>query len=486
MKYILAIDQGTTSSRALIVNHKGEIIAVGQHPFEQIYPQSGWVEHRLDDIWASTLSAIQDAIEKGGIDPLAIAAIAITNQRETACAWDRKSGDPLHHAIVWQDRRTSNRCQELKREGIEPKIQKKTGLLADPYFSATKFEWLLKSAQLSEKNLALGTVDSFLIARLSGLKSHVTDASNASRTLLMDLRKLKWDSELLKLFGIREDFLPEIVASSGECAITRGLDFLPDGIPITGIVGDQQAALFGQCCFNVSESKCTLGTGAFVLINTGNEPVFSQNKLLTTVAWQIGNHTCYALEGSAFIAGAAIEWLREGLGLIKEASELDTLAQTVSDTEEVVFVPALTGLGAPYWKTEARGMLKGLTRGTTRGQIARAVIEGIALEITELIEAMEKDMDHAVPMLKVDGGASRSRLLLQELADLLECPVVRPQIVESTALGAAYLAGLGIGYWKNTEELETFWQPETSFEPRPVPEHIAHLKMKWTLAIESL
>jgi glycerol kinase len=404
--------------------------------------------------------------------------------------WDRRSGRPLHHAVVWQDRRTTDVCARLKAEGHEPRVRDKTGLVLDPYFSATKLRWLLEHVKgLREKaesgDVAFGTIDTFLAWRLTGGAAHVTDVSNASRTLLMDLRTREWDRELLDLFGVPKSVLPEIRPSSAVYGTTRGVKVLPDGIPVAGMAGDQQAALFGQACFSPGEAKCTYGTGAFLLQNTGPEPVFSSRGLLTTVAWSVGGEVTYALEGASFIAGAAVQWLRDGLGLIKQAADVEALAKQVKDSGEVVFVPALAGLGAPHWRPEARGVIRGIDRGTTAAHLARATLEGIACLINDLAEAMRAEAHRPIPVFKVDGGASQNDLLMQFQADLLGVPVERPRLVETTAFGAAFLAGLGAGVWKDREEIRRNWKVGKRFEPRMKPaEREAHLA-RWRKALEA-
>lgn len=469
-EFILAIDQGTTGSTALLVGHDLAVHGRLTIDFPQHYPQPGWVEHDPEEIWVSVRNAIAGLLEATGVHPRRIVAIGITNQRETALMWDRADNRPVANAIVWQCRRTRSICDQLKAAGLEPWFRQKTGLLLDPYFSGTKLTWLLRASSTIRQRaaagqLAFGTVDSFLVWRLSGGKRHVTDVSNASRTLLMELSSCAWDPELMEALEVPPGLLPEICPSSHPFGATRGLDFLPDGIPITGIAGDQQAALFGQACFEPGQSKCTYGTGAFLLEVTGSTPVVSRHQLLTTVAWQIGDQTTYALEGSAFIAGAAVQWLRDGLGLIKTAADIEPLARQVPDSGGVTFLPALTGLGAPHWKSDARGLISGLTRGTTAAHLARATLEGIALQVHDLIMAMAEDRGAALTQLRVDGGAAQNNLLMQIQADLIDRPVARPQVVETTALGSAMLAGLGVGFWRNQEELAGNWREERVFQP---------------------
>jgi glycerol kinase len=469
--YVLAIDQGTTGTTALVLDKKLKVKGKVNKEFRQIFPKPGWVEHNVEDIWASVQVSVRGALKEAGIRPTDIAAIGITNQRETVALFERESGKPLYNAIVWQCRRTADYCATLKGQGKEAFVRQRTGLVLDPYFSGTKMRWLLDHvpgapSAAARGDAVFGTVDTILIHRLTGGAAHVTDATNASRTLLMGLRSLAWDQELLDLFGVPRDALAEIVASSGVVGKTKGLKFLPDGIPIAGIAGDQQAALVGQACFAEGEAKCTYGTGAFLLMNTGKNPVPSKNGLLTTVAWKLGNDVAYALEGSAFIAGAAVQWLRDGLQIIKKAPEIEELAKSVNDSGGVVFVPALAGLGAPHWRPEARGLLTGIDRGTTRGHIARAVLEGVAFQIYELLEAMRQDAGRPVPLFKADGGASMNALLMQFQADLLGVSIERPKMIETTALGAAFLAGLGVGVWQSRDEVRQTWQAGARFAPK--------------------
>ncbi len=487
--YVIAIDQGTTGTTVLVLDKRLALHARVNQEFRQIFPRPGWVEHDLDDIWGSTLATLQRALREAGIAGREVATVGITNQRETTALWERRSGRPAHHAIVWQDRRTTDACAALKESGHEALVREKTGLVIDPYFSATKVRWLLDNVRgVREKaeagEIAFGTIDSFLTWRLTGGGAHVTDVSNASRTLLMDLRTQEWDRGLMDLFGVPRSVLPEIRSSSEVYGVTRGVKGLPDGIPISGIAGDQQAALFGQACFAPGDAKCTYGTGAFLLQNTGNEPVFSSRGLLTTVAWKVGGEVAYALEGSSFIAGAAVQWLRDGLGIIKKASDVEALAKGVKDSGDLVFVPALAGLGAPHWRPEARGLLRGIDRGTTAAHLARATLEGIAFLIFDLAEAMSAEAGKPFPVFKVDGGASQNDLLMQFQADLLEVPVERPRMTDTTALGAAFLAGLATGVWKDREEIRRSWKVGKRFEPRMKPvEREAHLA-KWRKAVQ--
>jgi glycerol kinase len=488
--HVLAIDQGTTGTTVLVLDRRLGVRAKVNQEFRQIFPRPGWVEHDLEDIWGSTLSTVQRALREAGLRGADVAAIGITNQRETTGLWDRRSGRPLHHAIVWQDRRTTEDCARLKAEGREPRVREKTGLVLDPYFSATKLRWLLEHVKGAREKaeageVAFGTVDTFLVWRLTGGVAHVTDVTNASRTLLMDLRSREWDRELMDLFGVPRSVLPEIRPSSTIFGTTKGVKALPDGIPVAGIAGDQQAALFGQACFEPGDAKCTYGTGAFLLQNTGAEPVFSSRGLLTTVAWQIGSEVTYALEGSSFIAGAAVQWLRDGLGLIKKSADVEPLAKQVKDSGGVTFVPALAGLGAPHWRPEARGVLRGLDRGTTAAHLARATLEGIAFLIHDLAEAMRAEAQRPIPVFRVDGGASQNDLLMQFQADLLGIPVERPRLIETTAFGAAFLAGLAAGVWKDRDEIRRSWRVGKRFEPRMTPaEREAHVA-RWRKALEA-
>ncbi|WPP49704.1 glycerol kinase GlpK [Catalinimonas niigatensis] len=468
-KYILALDQGTTSSRAIVFDHQGSMIAVAQKEFKQYYPKPGWIEHDANEIWDTQLSVAQEVIRKAHIQASQIAAIGITNQRETTVVWDKESGEPIHKAIVWQDRRTSRYCDQLKEEGFEETIRNKTGLIADAYFSGTKVKWILENVPEARKKadqgkLAFGTIDSFLIWKLTGGKLHITDVTNASRTLLYDIHKMWWSTTITKKFDVPMSMLPQVVPSSQEYGNTDP-KLLGEAIPIGGIAGDQQAALFGQMCTQPGMIKNTYGTGSFVVLNTGSKPIISKNNLLTTVAWQIEGKTTYALEGSIFIAGAIVQWLRDGLGIIKSSSEVESLANSVEDNGGVYLVPALTGLGAPHWDQYARGTIVGITRGTTAGHIARAALESIAYQAMDVLRAMQADSDIAFKELRVDGGATANNTLMQFQADLLKIPVVRPKVMETTALGAAYLAGLAVGYWKDLEEIQNQWQMDRTFEP---------------------
>ena len=487
--HILAIDQGTTGTTVMVLDSKLNVLSKVNQEFPQIYPRPGWVEHDPEAIWKSVEAVIPQALQRAGIDGGAIAGIGITNQRETTTVWRRRDGAPIHNAIVWQCRRTTDFCDGLKEQGLGDLFRRKTGLVLDPYFSGTKVRWILDHVDGAREaadagGLAFGTIDSFLVWRLSGGVTHVTDVSNASRTLLMDLHSLDWDDELLGHLGVPRSVLPEIRSCSEIYGRTRGLSVLPDGIPIAGMAGDQQAALFGQVCFHPGEAKCTYGTGAFLLMNTGDRPVPSTHGLLTTVGWKLGDDVVYALEGSAFIAGAAVQWLRDGLGIIQSASEIEALARTVSDSGGVTFVPALTGLGAPHWRAGARGVITGLDRGVTRGHLARATLEGIALQNTDVLRAMEADSGVTLTALKVDGGAAANDLLMQLQADLLNVPIVRPRMLETTALGAGLLAGLATGIWDSQNEARDAWRIDRRFEPGMSGDERAERLARWTAAVE--
>ncbi|MFZ4404746.1 MAG: glycerol kinase GlpK [Pseudobdellovibrionaceae bacterium] len=471
MKFIISIDQGTTSTRSCLLDQTGAILATSQKSFEQIYPKPGWVEHDPSEIWQTTLSTLQDLLKKTKIDKNKIAAIGITNQRETVVAWDRITHKPLYNAIVWQCRRTQDLCLRLKK--FEKGIYKKTGLVLDPYFSATKIQWLLqnlvfansKKLQKQVDRVCVGTIDSWLLWNLTAGQSHQTDVSNASRTMLMNLKTLQWDADLLKFFKIPAEILPQIRPSNAHFGVTAGLGFLPDGIPIHGILGDQQVALFGQACFKPGQAKCTFGTGSFLLMNSGHKVVQSKHRLLSTVAWQLEKHkTVYAVEGGAYICGAAVQWLRDGLQMFKKSAEVEDLAASVADSAGVEFIPALAGLGAPYWSSEARGLICGLTRGTTKAHIARATLEAMALQNVEILLAMQKDLGSKISTIKVDGGATANNLLMQLQADYLGLDILRPQVLESTALGAGLMAGLGAGLWKSLSEIEKLWKLNQKFK----------------------
>jgi glycerol kinase len=468
--YVLALDQGTTSSRAILFDREGRIASVAQQEFPQIFPHAGWVEHNPEDIWNSQLYCAREALSTANVRAEDVAAIGITNQRETTVIWDRASGRPVHNAIVWQCRRTAHMCDKLKQEKFDRVIRKKTGLVTDAYFSGTKVAWLLENVKDARKRanageLAFGNVDTWLINRLSGGKAHVTDVSNASRTLMFDIRKQKWDDEILKKLRVPLSLLPE-VKSSSEVYAESDPDLFGAPIPIAGDAGDQQAALFGQACFKPGMMKNTYGTGCFLLMNTGEKANASKNGLLTTIAWRSGGATEYALEGSVFIAGAAVQWLRDGLNIIGYAAETEALATSVNDNHGVYFVPAFVGLGAPYWDADARGAIVGLTRGATRAHLARAAIEAMAYQTRDVVECMQKDSGIKAKELRVDGGATRNDFLCQFQADILGIPVVRPVITETTALGAAYLAGLAVNFWKSEKEISTQWQEEKRFEPQ--------------------
>ena len=487
-RYILALDQGTTSSRSLLIDHAGRPVAIAQAEFTQAYPAPGWVEHDAEEIWATQLSTIREVLAKAGASGRDVVAIGITNQRETTVLWDRASGKPVAPAIVWQDRRTADRCARLKAEGREPEVVAMTGLRLDPYFSGTKLGWLLDNVAGARRRaeageLAFGTIDSWLIHKLTRGAAHVTDPSNASRTLLLDLRTARWSEAMLRLLGIPAACLPALVASSIAPAAAPVAELDGCRVPITGIAGDQQAALFGQACFEPGMAKNTYGTGCFLLMNTGEAPLASTHELLSTLAWDAGGRR-YALEGSVFSGGAVVQWLRDGLGIIGTAAEVEALAEEVPDTGGVVLVPAFTGLGAPYWDPYARGTIVGLTRGSTRAHIARAALESIALQSAEVLLAMQADAGRALLELKVDGGASRNNLLMQFQADLLGVPVLRPLITESTALGAAFLAGLGAGFWGSTAELAKSAQIERRFEPRRERGWAEERLAEWRRAVE--
>lgn len=471
-KFILAIDQGTTSSRAIIFDHKGDIVSVAQKEFRQIYPEPGWVEHDPIEIWTSQASVVAEAVLKAGLQPSDIAAIGITNQRETTVVWDKDTGAPIYNAIVWQDRRTAVDCDRLKEQGHAKMNQEKTGLVVDAYFSATKVKWILDNVTGARKKaeegiLAFGTIDSWLVWNLTAGKVWITDVTNASRTMLYNIHSLSWDGELLRLFNIPSSMLPEVRSSSEVYGETAG-KLLSAKIPIAGIAGDQQAALFGQMCTEEGMVKNTYGTGCFMLMNVGEHPVESRNNLITTIAWKIGDKIQYALEGSIFIGGAVVQWLRDGLGIISSSSEVEQLARSVQDNGGVYIVPAFAGLGAPHWNQHARGTMVGMTRGTTSAHIARAVLESIAFQTMEVLKAMEADSNVSIQELRVDGGATVNDLLMQIQADILDTKVVRPQIVETTAMGAAYLAGLAVGYWKNLEEIKQQWKLNKAFIPDAV------------------
>lgn len=486
-KYILSIDQGTTSSRAIIFDHKGKIVAFSQKEFKQHFPNDGWVEHDAEEIWHTQQEVIHAVLTENDIDGNEIAAIGITNQRETTVVWDKESGKPIYNAIVWQDRRTSDYCDSLKEDGWVEPIKKKTGLIVDSYFSGTKVKWILENVdgarvKADDGKLAFGTIDSWLVWNLTKGKSHVTDMTNASRTMLYNIREKKWDDELLELMEIPSAMLPEVVESSADIAkaVLMGSEL---ELPITGIAGDQQAALFGQMCLEPGMLKNTYGTGSFIMFNTGEEIIESENKLLTTIAWSINGKVEYALEGSIFIAGAVVQWLRDGLGIIEKSSDIEALAETEKDNGGVFMVPAFAGLGAPHWDQKARGAIYGLTRATTAGHIARAALEGIAYQVRDVLLAMEADSGIEIKELRVDGGATGNNLLMQFQSDILRIPIVRPEILETTALGAAYLAGLAVGFWDSTEELQRLWKEEKKFTPNMKDDEVDQRMKKWNQAV---
>lgn len=486
-KYILALDQGTTSSRAIVFDHDGKICSVAQKEFTQYFPKPGWVEHNPNEIWSSQASVIAESISAIDINGLDIAGIGITNQRETTIVWDVDTEEPIYNAIVWQDRRTADYCDKLKAEGLIDTIREKTGLIIDAYFSGTKIKWILDNVpgarqRAEQGKLRFGNVDSWLVWRLTRGEVHVTDVTNASRTMLFNINTLKWDADLLKLLDIPVSMLPEVKSSSEVYGHTKTTIFAHE-VPISGIAGDQQAALFGQMCIEPGAIKNTYGTGCFVMLNTGEKPVKSENNLLTTIAWKIGDKINYALEGSIYVGGSVVQWLRDGLCCIKSSSEIEELAASVPDSGGVFFVPALTGLAAPYWDQHARGTIIGITRGTTTAHIARAALDGIAFQTYDIARAMAKDMGAPLTELKVDGGASRNNLLMQYQANLLGIKVVRPKITETTALGAAYLAGLAVGFWKDLDEIKQQWQVERTFDSVPDNEEIAAAKQGWADAV---
>ena len=487
-QYILSFDQGTTSSRSIIFNEKGNIVSVAQKEFTQIFPKPGWVEHDALEIWSTQLGTAAEAITKAGLTVNDIAAIGITNQRETTVVWDKKTGTPLYNAIVWQDRRTASYCDELKKNYAST-IQQKTGLIIDAYFSATKLKWILDNVdgardKANKNELCFGTIDSWLLWNLTQGKIHATDVTNASRTMLFNIHSLQWDDELLSLFDIPKSILPQVKSSSEIYGYTENV-LSAKNIPVAGIAGDQQAALFGQMCTQPGMIKNTYGTGCFMLMNTGEQPVLSKNNLLTTIAWQINNKTFYALEGSVFIAGAVVQWLRDGLHIIQNSADVEKLASEAATNEGVYFVPAFAGLGAPYWNQHARGMMVGITRGTTSAHIARAALESIAYQTMDVINAMQADASIEVKELRVDGGATANNFLMQFQSDILNTKVIRPKITETTALGAAYLAGLAVGYWKNMDEISNQWQIEETFEPQMQSSQKNNLIKEWKRAIKA-
>ena len=485
--FILALDQGTTSSRAILFNRSGQIHAVAQKEFQQIFPQPGWVEHDPREIWTTQLEVARDVLAKAKLTSKDVAALGITNQRETTVIWDRRTGAPIHNAIVWQDRRTADFCESLKKAGKAELIKNKAGLVIDAYFSGSKIRWLLDHVpgareRAKRGELAFGTIDSWLIWNLTGGELHITDPSNASRTMLFNLNSQSWDDELLATIGAPREILPEVRPSSAVYGNTAsGIFDAP--IPIAGIAGDQQAALFGQNCFTRGLAKNTYGTGCFMLMNTGTEPMPSRHQLLTTVAWNTDNKTEFALEGSVFIGGAVVQWLRDGLGLIKSSTDVELLALTVPDSGGVYLVPAFAGLGAPHWDQFARGTITGITRGTNAGHLARAALEGIAFQVADVLDVMQTDSNIVLHELRVDGGASANNLLMQFQADLLGVPVVRPRVLETTALGAAYLAGLAVGFWKDRTEIHKIWQLDRDFEPKMSRDERDHRRARWSEAL---
>ncbi len=488
-KYILAIDQGTTSSRAMIFNHEGEVVNAAQKEFTQYYPKPGWVEHDPDEIWGTTLGVIADALGKANIKPAQIAGIGITNQRETTVVWDAETGKPIHNAIVWQDRRTASICDDLKDKGLEDKIKNKTGLVVDAYFSGTKIKWLLDNVEGAREKaeagkLRFGTIDTWLIWKLSGGEIHVTDYSNASRTLVYNIFDLEWDKEMLEILDIPESMLPEVKASSEVYGKTVDYHFFGENVPIAGIAGDQQAATFGQVCYEKGMAKNTYGTGCFMLMNTGEEAVKSEHGLLTTIAWGLDGKVNYALEGSIFIAGAAIQWLRDELNIIDSSPDSEYFARKVDDTGGVYVVPAFAGLGAPYWDMYARGTIVGLTRGSSKEHLIRATLESIAYQTRDVLEAMEADSGIELKTLRVDGGAAMNDFLMNFQADILGAEVERPVVNETTALGAAYLAGLAVGYWDNLDELVAKWDRDKLFVPSMAEEKKEKLYSNWKRAVE--
>ncbi len=487
-RYILSLDAGTTSNRAILFNYSGEIVAVAQQEFEQIYPQSGWVEHNPETIWETQFQVLKEVLQKADVKPDQIESIGITNQRETTILWNRKTGKPVYNAIVWQDRRTADTCDDLKAQGLEKLIAEKTGLVVDAYFSGTKIKWILDNVpgtrKLAEEgNLAFGTVDTWLLWKLSGGKLHVTDVSNASRTMIYNIHNLQWDEELLKFLDIPATVLPEVKPSSLVYGTTDA-DLVGYGIPIGGIAGDQQAALFGQMCINPGMVKNTYGTGCFVVMNTGNQPIISKHKLLTTIGWQIGNEVTYALEGSIFMGGAVVQWLRDQIGIIQSSSEIEALAGQVEDSGGVALVQGFVGLGAPHWDQYATGAIIGLRRASTKAHIARAALEAIAFSSMEVIETMVDDSGIELNELRVDGGASVNNLLMQIQADAIQTKLVRPKITETTALGVAYLAGLATGFWQNLDEIVHQWQADKEFEPTSETDKIKKVIIDWKRAVE--
>lgn len=488
-EYILSLDQGTTSSRAILFNHNGEIAEVAQKEFKQIYPKSGWVEHDAQEIWSTQLAVMTEAIAKANVKLDSIKGIGITNQRETTIVWHRKTGKPIYNAIVWQDRRTADYCKSITEKGLDTLIQEKTGLLIDAYFSASKINWILENVDGARRmadngELAFGTVDSWLVYNLTNGAKHVTDVSNASRTLLLNINTLEWDQELLDIFDVPKSMLPQ-VASSSELYGHTSLEIGHTNIPIAGIAGDQQAALFGQLCTEEGMVKNTYGTGCFMLMNIGSKPVISKNKLVTTVAWKIGNEVKYALEGSIFIGGAVVQWLRDELGIIKKSSEVEALATSVPDSNGVYLVPAFSGLGAPHWNANARGTIVGLSRGSKDAHIARAALESIAYQTYDILKAMENDSTNKIQEVRVDGGATNNNFLMQFQADIVQTKVIRPAITETTAMGAAFLAGLAVGFWKDIAELKSLWKEDKTFVQSAATSKNQELLREWKRATET-
>jgi glycerol kinase len=488
-QYILSLDQGTTSSRAIVFNKQGAIVSTAQKEFRQIYPKPGWVEHDAQEIWSSQAGTAAEAVASAGINGKALSGIGITNQRETTVVWDRESGQPVYNAIVWQDRRTSDYCDQLKEEGHAEMIQDKTGLVIDAYFSGTKVKWILDNVEgareRAEKGeLAFGTIDSWLIWNFTQGELHITDVTNASRTLLFNINTMDWDDEILELMNIPKSMLPEVKQSSEVYGNTKTTLFASK-VPIAGIAGDQQSALFGQMCTEKGMVKNTYGTGCFMLMNIGDKPIKSENNLLTTVAWKVNGKTTYALEGSVFIAGAVVQWLRDEMSIIQESKDIEYFAGKVEDSDGVYLVPAFAGLGAPYWNQHARGTMVGITRGTNRAHIARAAQDSIAYQVTDLLTAMNADSGIDIKELRVDGGATVNNTLMQFQSDLLEVPVIRPKITETTALGAAYLAGLAVGYWNDIEEIRKQWQVDEKFEPKMDPDKVKELTKGWKRAVKA-
>ena len=486
-QYVLAIDQGTTSSRAILFNHQGSIITVAQKPFQQYFPKPGWVEHDPNEIWYTQSSVIKEVMEKADLTEEHLAAIGIANQRETTIIWDRETGFPVYNAIVWQDRRTADYCEQLKAEGWAERIQEKTGLVIDAYFSATKIKWILDHVKgIRERaergELCFGTVDSWLVWKLTRGACHITDVTNASRTMLFNIKTLQWDQELLDLFTIPASMLPAVKSCSEIYCETSTLIF-KKGVKVAGMAGDQQAALFGQLCTEPGMIKTTYGTGCFMILNTGSEPVCSQNNLLTTIAWKLGDQLTYALEGSVFVGGAVVQWLRDGIGLVPSAAITEQMAQGVPDNGGVYFVPALTGLGAPYWDQYARGAIVGITRGTTAQHLTRAALEGICYQVHDVLQAMENDVHIHAKEIRVDGGAIANNFLMQFQADICQSPVIRPKVLETTALGAAYLAGLAVGYWESIDELKQQWSLDRTFKPGMAEEEVMQLLSGWRKAV---